>query len=493
MNHKASYWMLLCLTAALLCLPVIFTTYVPLVDFPNHLARAHILHFYEHVAAYQASYTPAPAPLPNLAVDLIVTPLLRFFGLLTAAKIFLVLTILLFVAGCHRLGRAIHGSPAWLALPCCFLVYNSNFLYGFVNYVFGVGLFCVTLSYWLEWRGRLNVWRFLLVTLLVVCSYFAHLSTYSFLGATFVVVAAWDYRAGGESLTKAVLKLAPLVFPAALFVLFMRGGGKDGWIGWNTPAGKAVGLLSPVLTYNYALDACVLAALAAIASVALVLARRGGGLRVVWPTFAAGLALLLLYFLSPRAALGGSAVDIRFILPCVLLCVLSLKLSLRGRAGEFLLLAVLCLSCVRVAGVWKTWAGLSRRIAAEVARFDVLPDGARVYPMVVMPRDVHREKVARSFRHLAHYTTTSRHAFVPTLFTIDGQQPIHFRERPRFVEAGSYSSEEWRELSPRWLGYLDDYDYLWSYGMDDSLRAIVETRCTKVYEEDGFSLWRVNR
>lgn len=490
MNSQSYYWLLLCLAGVFLCLPVIFTPYPPLVDFPNHLARAHILHFYEQVPAYQASYAPAPAPLPNLAVDLAVPLLLRFFSLMTAAKIFLVAIILLFVAGCHRLGRAIHGDPAWLALPCCFLVYNSSFLYGFVNYITGVGLFCVTLSYWLEWRGELNVRRFVLVTLLVFCSYFAHLSSYSFLGASFVVVAAWDFRAGKESLKNAVLKLAPLVFPAALFVLFMRGGAKDGWIAWNSLAGKVTGILSPLLTYNYALDAWMLAAVAALA---LVGAREGGGLRVAWPTFASGLLLLLFYFLSPWAALGGTAVEIRFVVPCVLLCVLSLKLSLRGRAGKFVMLVVLCLACVRLVAIWKTWEGLSRRIAAEVERFEVLPEGARVYPMVVMPRDAHREKVERSFRHLANYMTTSRHAFVPILFTIQGQQPLLFRERPRFVEAGFYATEEWRELSPHWLSYLDDYDYLWSYGMDDSLRTLAETRCMKVYEEDGFSLWRVNR
>lgn len=493
LNPRAQYRLLLCLTGALLCLPVIFTKYVPLVDYPNHLARAHILHFYEQVAAYQASYVPAPAPMPNLAVDIMVTQLLRFFSLLTAARIFLALTILLFVAGCHRLGRAIHGRPTWLALPCCFVVYNSMLLYGFVNYVFGLGLFCVTLSYWLEWRRELNAGRFLLVTLLTVCSYLTHLSAYSFLGAAFVVVAAWDYGAFKESPAKSAPKLAPLVFPLALFLINMRGGGKAGGLGWNSLAGKAVGLLSPVLTYNYVLDACVLAALAAVAAVAFVLARRGGGLRVAWPTFAAGCVLLLLYLLSPRAALNGSAVDVRFVIPCVLLCVLSLKLSLSVRAGKFLLLAVLCLFCVRVAAVWVTWAGLSRRIASEVARFDALPDGARVYPMVVMPPDMQSEKVERSFRHLQSYTTTARHALVPTLFTIEGQQPLLFRERPRFVEAGAYSPEEWRELSPLWLDYLGDYDYLWSYGMDDSLRALAGTRCTKVYEEDGFSLWRVNR
>lgn len=491
MNDKAQYWCLLCLAAALLCLPVIFTNYAPLVDYPNHLARAYILHFYESVPAYRAEYRVALEPLPNLALDLIVPFTLGVFGLLTAGKIFLVLTVLVFVAGCHRLGRAIQGTPTWLAVPCCFLVYNSTFLYGFVNYVFGIGLFCVTLSYWLEWRRELTAGRFLLLTLLVVCSYLAHLSAYSFLGAAFVTVAAWDYFAHKEPLRKVVPALAPLVFPAALFVIFMRGSGRTGQVEWNTLAGKAVGLLSPVLTYNYALDVCLLAALA-LASLAL--ARAAGSLRVAWPTFTAGAAFLLLYFLSPKVLFTSSGADARFILPCVLLCVLSLGVALRGRAGKVLLLAILCVACVRLGAIWKTWAGLDARIAAEAARLGgALPEGARIYPVLVLPPERQREKLERSFTHLPHYATVSRHAFVPTLFALEGQQPLRFRERPRFAEAASYSSEEWRQLSTRWLSYLDDYDYLWAYGADEPLRKIIEGRCTKVYDEDGFSLWRVNR
>src|SRR5215216_6470662 len=111
MNPKTQYWLLLCLAGVLLCLPVVFTNYVPLVDYPNHLARAYILHSYDQVPAYRAEYRVALGPLPNLAVDLVVVVGLSFFGLPAAGKIFLITTVLLFVAGCHRLGRAIHGSP----------------------------------------------------------------------------------------------------------------------------------------------------------------------------------------------------------------------------------------------------------------------------------------------------------------------------------------------------------------------------------------------
>lgn len=490
MNPKAQYWCLLCLTGALLCLPVIFTAYVPLVDYPNHLARAYVLRFYDEVPAYAAEYRVALEPLPNLALDLIVPLALRFFGPLTAGKIFLVLTVLLFVAGCHRLGRAIHGSPTWLALPCCFLVYSSTFLYGFVNYVFGVGLFCLTLSYWLEWRGRPGVARFLLLTLLVVCSYLAHLSAYFFLGAAFVTVGAWDYLAGKEPLRRVVAGLAPLGLPAALFVLFMRGSGQAGRIEWNTLGGKAIGLLSPVLTYNYTLDACLLAALA-VAAVAA--ARSAESVRAAWPTFTAGAAFLLLYFVSPKVLFTSSGADARFVIPGVLLCVLSLRLSLKARAGGLILLVVLGACCVRVGAIWGTWRGLEGRVAAEAARLGALPEGARVYPVLVLPQDRRREKLERSFTHLPHYATIGRRAVVPTLFAFEGQQPLRFRQRPRYAEAASYSSEEWQQLSAVWLGYLDDYDYLWTYGADEPLRAVIAGRCAKVYDEDGFSLWRVAR
>lgn len=488
-NTKTSYRLLLCATCALLCLPVIFTSYVPLVDYPNHLARAHILHSYDQVPAFEAEYRLALEPLPNLALDLIVPFLLRFFGLLTAGKIFLCLTVLLFVAGCHRLGSAIQGGPAWLALPCCFFVYNSMLLYGFVNYVFGVGLFCVTLSYWLAWRGRFGASRFVLVALLTLCTYLAHLSAYSFLGVSFVAVTAWDFFvAKKETWQRVALGLAPLVPPLALFVTFMRRGG-GGAMEWNTLRGKLLGPLAVVLTYNYVADAFVLAALVFIAYFA---ARRASRVGVEWPTFAAGAAFALLYVISPNVALNGSGVDARFVLPCALLTLLSLKLELPAGAARALLLAALAVSFVRVGLIWKTWGSLSARVGAEVSRLGALPEGARVYPLVALPQGAQQNKLERPFVHVVHYATAERRAVVPTLFTIAGQQPLGFRARPRFVEPPSYDAEGWRQLSPLWLAYLDDYDYLWAYGADDSLRALIEGRCTKVYDADGFSLWRVN-
>lgn len=475
------YWLLLCLVTAALCLPFLFTTYTPLVDFPNHLARTHILYHYNDTPAYQMLYERLLEPIPNLASDLVILALLPFVGILTAGKIFLVCIVLLFVAGCHLLGRAIHKRPTWLAPICACFVYNSMLLYGFVNYVFGVSLFCTALAYWLEWREKPTPLRALSVTALVFCAYLAHLSAYCFLGATIAVVTLWNYRTGKDTLRAGVRGFVPLVPPLLALVAFMRGSGQAGDVVWNTVSGKLIGMLSPVLSYNYNLDVTLLIGLAAIIVMLLYRARR---VQVVPPLFIAGLILILLYIVSPKGLITTSAADARFVLPAVLLVVLSLKIDLPARTAKILLFACLLIASVRIGSIWKVWSQLDERIAAEVGRQTVLPIGARVYPIYVMPADGRQGKTERAFMHVIHYATINRRAFVPTLFALKGQQPLNFLTPPLYATPTSSEPE-------RWLEHLVNYDYVWSYSADDELKRLLRSRCVMVSEANGFSLWRV--
>ncbi|HEY0003490.1 MAG TPA: hypothetical protein VGB17_01675 [Pyrinomonadaceae bacterium] len=487
--RETHYRWALGLIGVFLCLPPLFVRYAPLVDYPNHLARTFILYHYKDFPAYQAEYYRLAEPIPNLAIDLVVPLLLRFAGILLAGKLFLLLTVLLFVAGCHRLGQAIHKQPTWLALPCSFFVYNSMLLYGFVNYVFGVGLFCLVLAYWLDWRKGWTIMRFLLIIILVLCAFLVHLSAYSFLAATSAFVAAWDVFTGKERLVRAALSLAPLLLPVVLFILFMRGSGQAGQIEWNSLSGKLIGLMALVLSYNRTLDALLLAALVLITLATARLVKR---VQVVWPTFAAGLLFVLLYLLSPKVLFTSSGADVRFVLPAALLLILSLRIELPLKAGKILLLAVLLVACVRVAFIWRTWIKLDQRIAAEVERLAVLPEEAKVYPVLVLSHNSQSAKLERPFEHILHYATINRRAFVPTLYAIKGQQPLLFRVKPHFIAPENDYAEQWQESAARWLPLLSEYDYVWAYGADAGLDQILESRCTRVYEADGFALWRVN-
>ena len=57
--------------------PIFSTTIPPLVDYPNHLARMHILVHWEHDEVLQEAYRVDWRPLPNLDMDLIVPTLAR--------------------------------------------------------------------------------------------------------------------------------------------------------------------------------------------------------------------------------------------------------------------------------------------------------------------------------------------------------------------------------------------------------------------------------
>src|SRR5215467_592761 len=92
-SKNFGYWLSLCLVGAFLCLPVLSVTYAPLVDYPNHLARAYILYHYNETPAYQQAYYKLFEPIPNVAIDLIMVSLQRFVDILTGSKIFLLMIV----------------------------------------------------------------------------------------------------------------------------------------------------------------------------------------------------------------------------------------------------------------------------------------------------------------------------------------------------------------------------------------------------------------
>jgi len=480
--RKFYYWLLLSLVSLILCLPIFCITYAPLVDYPNHLARSFIFYNYDSIPAYQSTYVKLIEPIPDLALEFILSSLLPFVSLLTASKIFLLLVVLIFVTGCHRLGKAIHGHPTFLALPCCFFVYNSMLLYGMVNYVVGLGLFCIALSFWLEWNERWTWLRFVIVTVLVLCAYLAHLTAYGFIGLTFTIIAAWNLYTKKVSLYPAVISLIPLVPPLFAFFLFMKGSGKVGEISWNTIAGKLIGSLALVISYNYKFDAFSIVILIAIVGVLISQYRR---INVELPTFMAGAILALLYLICPKVLFTSSAADARFVVPAALLLVLSLKLNLPVAKGKFLMLIWLLTASLRVGFIGMTWVALDKRIGAEVERLSILPEGAKLCPVFIQTENVFEGKAERAFEHLPLYTTINRHAVVPTLFSF-GAVSIYFRSPPLYFSPSTNEPE-------RWLESLNSYDYVWSYGDSEDLRQTLRSKATIMYEADGFTLWHLNR
>ena len=134
---------------AVVSAPLFSTVLPPLVDYPNHLARLQLI-----AGGGNEFYAVRWAPLPDLAADLVVPALARALPLELAGKLFLVLSFALLAGGTLWLNRIASGRWRWWPLLAFALLYNRSFLWGFVNYLFGLGIALCGVALWLALDGR---------------------------------------------------------------------------------------------------------------------------------------------------------------------------------------------------------------------------------------------------------------------------------------------------------------------------------------------------
>ena len=65
------FWGLFLLLTGMVVLPFLTTRTPALLDYPNHLARVHVLLHWAETPAFQQFYEPHWAALPNLAFDVL--------------------------------------------------------------------------------------------------------------------------------------------------------------------------------------------------------------------------------------------------------------------------------------------------------------------------------------------------------------------------------------------------------------------------------------
>ena len=461
--------------ALILSLPVLAVRHPPLVDYPNHLARAYILAHYHDTAVFRQNYELRLEPVPNVALDLVLPFLLHVLDVNIAGRGFLVITILLFVAGCHLLGKTVHGRPTWLALPCAFFVYCTEFLWGFMNFVFGLALFLICLALWLRWRASWTPLRLVLLSLLVTSTYFAHLMDYALTALAITVMTLWYWREKEIRVGAAVLDLLPVLPPAAIFAVYMQRGGSLGSLEWDTLTRKAAAIAAFVLTYHKLTDAALVAGFLAIIVVVVCRSQR---VRVFTPLLVCGLVSLLFYLFMPYRLFTGTDADNRFVPAAMLVVLLSISLDLPPRSARWIMISWLTLSMIRLGAIWSTWRGLDQRIAAMIDVLGAFPRGSRIYPAVCMECE---NRTEHSLHHVILYATIYRDAFVPSLLALESQEMIHFRHPANLVEPGK----------PGWIDQVKSYDYIWSYVIPSAAQQDLARCCELILQGNGFAIWKV--
>jgi hypothetical protein len=205
------------------CVPLLVTEILPLVDYPGHLVRVHLLANWDNLAGYDEYYRPSWVLLPNLALELIAVPLAKIMPATTAVRVFCALVIGLMIYGGARLNWAVTGQRTVWSLAPALLVYSHVFAYGFLNFLFGLGLCLVALAFHIEGCKQSNSVRLLREIAFATALFFCHLVTlavYVVAALTYETTAALQRRAHGmELIREYALLLAGLIVPAVLLSL----------------------------------------------------------------------------------------------------------------------------------------------------------------------------------------------------------------------------------------------------------------------------------
>ncbi|ALA59076.1 hypothetical protein [Nitrospira moscoviensis] len=436
---------------AIAFVPIVIAAIPPLADYPNHLARVHILSNLPRVPELAAYYRDVTSAQPNLAFDFVVGLLSRVMPLETAGKAFLALTILAMVGGTYALHRALHArASVWPFLSLLF-VYNRLFLWGFVAYLFTLGCALAACAGWVALRGQ-PVIRLIAATVLATLLYLGHLyafGVYALCIAGYELTVLWDRRRDLRRALAAAAMAAVQFAPAVYLFLFVSPtSGAAGATEWGPMWRKVAAPLNLLHNYHLAFDAACLALLAAVVLVGLL--RRN----LTFNRFmAAPLALLSITFLlMPDELFSSYGADKRLPIAIALVAIAASEWRAWSRLTA---VALAALFVVRVALIAEVWAQSNGVYSNYLAAIDRVPYGAKLLVVVAHPSQISLPPIPAF--EIANLAIVYRRAFVPSLFTFPreaGQAVAFSPDMQNLVKATPYHI-----VRPDDLTLLNDPDY----------------------------------
>lgn len=417
--------------------PLFLVDVPPLLDYPNHLARAYLLAFAAADPVLSRMAEAHWAIIPNLAIDLVLPEMLKLMPVHVAGRLLLGVILVLPVLGCAALARAVMGRHTYWSLASGLVACNELFLLGFMNFELSVGLALIFAAIWAIWRERRPAATTLIgivaAAILFVCHLMGLLFYLILLAAIESPILAQALRRGRlvmPELARIAWRLFPLLpLPLMLYAMSALGHEPAG-IGWWTVEYKIVHLATFFVNYRGGLDASTALGFAAFVIACIATGR-------VKLTFAGGMSLAVfatLYLVSPFNFKGTSFLDVRFAVMFGFVMFALAAPRLPPRAGCLAAVAVIGVFAARTLVVGETWHAHERELAELRAVMAPLRPGSRVLLATVAKSDAPdywRHAPGQTLSdgtrvdlHVAALMLIERHAFWPFLFADPSQQPI---------------------------------------------------------------------
>ena len=412
------------IVAALSIIPFLFNAIPPLTDVPGHIGQ-----FYIQTAPAGSIllryFSFHWAPTLNLAADLIVQVASPLLGVVPTVRLLCMATTALTVLAIAALAKAGNRAGGHAYPWALLFVFNSSFLWGFLNFELTQALAILGVAAWIALAERPRVRAtaaFVATPLLIVGHGVAGIAAV----AMIVGYEAWPmvWRGGAERFRHVLTTAWPPVLAAAATILLWKmvshgQGGQTLWL----PIRKVVAVIHALQDQNKAFDIATVAAATIVAALGWAWGARlrGGRAGVVG---AAG----ILFLASPSLLSGSDEVDTR-LAPLVAMVFFALQdwSAVADRRRKVVVAIGFALLAVRFGTTLVSFAGYSRDYDGQLAALRYVRPGSRVMNFTLA-----RCESWRSCRleHLGNLATAYRDAWVNAHWSIEGIHLLRVKYRP---------------------------------------------------------------
>jgi hypothetical protein len=430
--------------------PLLVIDVPPIQDYPNHLARLVILALGAGDPVLSHMYRTHWRIIPNLAIDLLMPPLLQVLPVYLAGRLLLALVLLFPSVGVVIYSRTLFRRHLVWPLFSTLTATSLAFMLGFLNCLISLGAAFLVAAIWVRWRDHAPFGTALICGCAASLVFFCHLSGLILLFVLIVSQEAETSLLGPQSrraLLSASLKSGFLIFTTfgvslLLYAMSPLDHLPSGILRMSVPV-KIFGLTEPFVSYATEPGAVTFACLALF----ILLCLRTGRWEMPPRSLIAFSLLMGLYVVAPYGTAGATFVDTRFVIMAALVVFAGFTPCRLPRSAMLVAMLVCAVLTVwRSGSIAENWARHRPELRQFRAAIGGVAPGTRVLVVGVPnaenprfwlgPGNDRHPLGARLESHLAGLLVIERHAAWPLLFALPSQQPIEALGRYRFGPPG---------------------------------------------------------
>lgn len=464
-RQRIAWEALFAVAALALTLPLWVASYLPLQDFPQHVAAVRVIHDLDSPGFALRDYFELDwSRTQYISVYLVAHWLSYGFGVLLACKLLVAMILVATPYSVRSLLKA-HSHPESYALLALPLAYNAHFVLGFLNFLAAIPLFFWGVSAAIRYRERRTLQHAVWVGVLALVLFYTHVIPYVMLaGAVLGLSLERSLRRAAVALLPLLPSLAALLFwlvksPAGQVVLggtSRSGGRKPVFLSIEDNLRELPRWLLDVVPGT--LDATVLVVWVSTFIATLVVGNplhsaRSADILRRWAWLLPAVALA--YFFAPAAYDWIWPINGRFPILVLLLAIVLIP-HLPKIPKIALAVAALAMQSASVVTLTRAFAATERESKGLQSIVAQIPEGERVAGLIY-----ERGSSALTFSPFLHavaWYQAERGGAVMFSFTDFPQSPVRFRENnrpPRVPPRWEYSPERVRtESDLTWYRYV---------------------------------------